>query len=166
MTVYTVLKATFEDFFRYQELANGSDNSFVADEFLLQNFIEPKPDNSLGFRQRTRLLNKLMETPDLTPYQDVDEFTFQGKTFTFVDPPGAYLYQFRALRKKSEAQAVRNALETCYLVNGRPLKECIGELTFKDAQVLMSNTLSFFRDSSEPEGSDPANADIPHSPAQ
>lgn len=160
MTIYTILPATFEDFFKYQDLAKGSDNSFVADEFLLQNFLDPKPDDSLGFRQRTRLLNKLLEVPDLTPYLEKDEFEFGGKTFTFVDPPGAYLYKFRTLRSKSESLAVKDALETCYLVNGKPLKECLKELSFKDAQILMSNTLSFFRDSSNIKESDPADPGV------
>lgn len=116
---------SFNDFEEFIRLQSQSQNSKLADDWLIENFVKNEDGTKfdwrlLTFTQRMEVL-KSFKNLDIFPVEHLtsDEIRIGEDTIIFVDPIGDYMYSLQEFAKKNSPQiAALKAVKDCYELNG------------------------------------------------
>ncbi len=134
----------FIDYFEYMSLQNGGKSVELADRWLLENFLlDPGLDiSSMTFRELARVIGKFKTQNAAVPF--VDGMELDGYTIKFIDRPSALYFEMQRRCSANISEGLKFGILNCYTANDEPISSVMDKLSFRTAETLSKDMMSFF----------------------
>jgi uncharacterized short protein YbdD (DUF466 family) len=132
---------SFNDYFEYLRLQEP-DNTALADNWLFDKFSD-KSINDLMYSDYTEILTEFK-----APTADFDgtlPYEFEGDVIAYHDKPALIYHDIQRAFSKSQSAGLKLTSTTFYSVAGKPVYECMKDLNYYHADIMVKHHMTFFR---------------------
>lgn len=132
---------SFIDYFEYLRLQKP-DNTSLADNWLFDKFSDISL-NDLTYSEYAQIITEFK-----APTADFDgelPYNLNSDLIEFHDKPALIFHDIQKAFAKSQSAGLKLAATTFYTVNNKPVGECINQLNYYHADVMVKHHMTFFR---------------------